>query len=1377
MQQRDHQRIVAYRAAVVTEVLRALAAGLGETGGNGRIAALVVALQRQRDAQVDQRQAGQRLAAFVVVQRAQRAQRRAVDPGQHVTGIRLVGELEVLAAIFTVELVATGQQVFAEAVECLLQHGVGHRETTVLGIQQELGDVRGQPRVHIAVVAPHREVAVGHLHRGQPPERAFHALAAGLGIQAIGAEHGRGRLVQHQRRVALAGGLLGAAIGVLQCIVERAGKRNRRQRADQHACGHRIAHQAIGQAAAHLHRTQRVQRAGLRAQDLRPGRAHRQVVTAVHLEAIAVHPQPHLGHGIAFARGQREAEGGLAVGLELQRAGRFPQGKRTDAVDLHLELARRAGEVLHVQGDRTAVARRHHPRHAGFGQDRRAHHRFHVALAVLVIGIHHRRHAQGAVEVRHLQRDPGDALGIELHRAGEQVHGLHARGGTLGLRHRRQCHVAAELELAAAAVEALDHAAVDVIGIHVQAALREEVAGRVGHREAGDVEDAHVHRRHGHVRDLARQLRRTHRHRQGLLGAHLLGRRQADRDLARLAVHRHVHHADRTGRGDLARRTAATEHQRGDVDVVALPFGGDRDVEGAARLGVDLLHIEHLVAFHHQDALAGMRRGDGDADLVAGLVAGLVQAQLDLVRACIQATVVVVPAPAGAERVAAGQPGGRIEHLQAVLAPLHRQVDRGGRSAGVDGTGVLVLEAAGEVVIPAVVVEGPVVVAQLAHQGDLQALGRLRLARGVHAHQFEARGAVGIGAVIGIEQRTHADQRRRRPHHPLQGAGDGAATGFVHAAGHHHRDRGGRLDLVGQRHVLAQRAVGGDFGVDDVACFARQRDGGVTEEVARQRFHRGLLGRHRQPRGEAVAVGGRAVQVGRIGDQLERLTRLEGLLGTVQVQLHALGQELLDAQGHALDGFLAGRVGAELHLPAPGRGFAGDGLFEAEVALLARLQAGFAEGLAVRLLQAQEDRLRLGRLAIVVAQQRGDAHRFAGAIQVTAGPGEHVEPGVVAPGHRELAQVQRRLVERQHRGVGTAAGDQHVAGIQGVVEQGVAVAVRAAFEHHLALAVEDAQLDLLQRRPALQRSGVHEQLVLVGAGVQADVADGEEGGVEFAFERAAALHHREVQAGLLQLLDLLGGQVGQHAFVLLAAQHEPVDVHRLGQLGHRHAIIVVAVQVPAAATPAALVLAEEGGQLVLAHAQELHVHFLHVHRHHRQAPAVLGRQHAALRGEAGHRLEFAGEHLLPQLLADPAAIGGQQVGRDDQVVFLGRLHERVAQGQAVIGQGPAAVLGAHLLGEADQRVEVLGAHQRARELQRQRYAVALLVGVGPHQGELADLLGLGRDRCAGRRGQLPAVVAVAAPDAHGQAGDQRQARDSLPAPLPDPTAASHDVAP
>ncbi|MNV25553.1 hypothetical protein D3C71_1166530 [compost metagenome] len=317
-------------------------------------------------------------------------------------------------------------------------------------------------------------------------------------------------------------------------------------------------------------------------------------------------------------------------------------------------------------------------------------------------------------------------------------------------------------------------------------------------------------------------------------------------------------------------------------------------------------------------------------------------------------------------------------------------------------------------------------------------------------------------------------------------------------------------------------------------------------------------------------------------------------------------------------------------------------------------------------------------------------------------------------------------------------------GIERVVQQRVAVGIGLAAQHHFALAVDDLQRHLLPRRATGQRGGVHEQLVLVGARVQADVTDGEERRVEFVVKTAGALHHREVQAGLLQLLHFLDRQVGQHALVLLATEHKAVHVDRFGQLGQRRAIAVFAVQLPAAATAAALVLAEEVGQVFLAHAQEFDIHLRHVHRHHRQAAAVLGRQHAALRGKAHRRVQLTGEHLLPHLRTQAIAVGGKQVRGDDQRVFLGRFHIGIAQGLAVVGQRPAALVGADLFLEAQQLVELLGADQRPRELDGQRKAfTALLVGPGAQHREALDLFLLGHDGLARGTGQLTGFIPFA----------------------------------
>src|SRR5690606_5621762 len=193
---------------------------------------------------------------------------------------------------------------------------------------------------------------------------------------------------------------------------------------------------------------------------------------------------------------------------------------------------------------------------------------------------------------------------------------------------------------------------------------------------------------------------------------------------------------------------------------------------------------------------------DGDLERVAGAVAGAVERELDLVRARVEATVAIAPAPAGAERIAGDQPGLRIEYVDPVLAPLDREVQPGGGLADVDAARFHVLVAAAELVFPAAVAVAPVVVAVLAHQGDLQALARTRPAVRAHPGELEAGIAVGIGAVAIVELRAHADQRVGRPQHPGQAAVDAAPAGFEQAGADHRRHRRGRLDLLGQGDVL-----------------------------------------------------------------------------------------------------------------------------------------------------------------------------------------------------------------------------------------------------------------------------------------------------------------------------------------------------------------------------------------------------------------------------------------------------------------------------------------------------------------------------------------------------------------------------------------------
>src|SRR3546814_14584839 len=84
----------------------------------------------------------------------------------------------------------------------------------------------------------------------------------------------------------------------------------------------------------------------------------------------------------------------------------------------------------------------------------------------------------------------------------------------------------------------------------------------------------------------------------------------------------------------------------------------------------------------------------------------------------------------------------------------------------------------------------------------------------------------------------------------------------------------------------------------------------------------------------------------------------------------------------------------------------------------------------------------------------------------------------------------------------------------------------------------------------------------------------------------------------------------------------------------------------------------------------------------------------------------------------------------------------MAQDLARIVQRPAAGLG-HGFGEGDQLVEILGAYQRLRELQRDGQRVLALVGIRAYQREAFHLRPLGLDRLAAGLGQLPLRAALA----------------------------------
>ena len=160
---------------------------------------------------------------------------------------------------------AAREQIVVEALQRFLQHVVRHGEAFVARILEELDDVRRQDLVDVAVAAPHREMARRNLHRRDAADRAFDARLALIGRQAVDVQVLGGLLVQQQRAEALAGGLLDAAVRILQEILQRGRERQRRQARHGEPRGDRIGEQAVDRVGAERDRLELVERARRRA--------------------------------------------------------------------------------------------------------------------------------------------------------------------------------------------------------------------------------------------------------------------------------------------------------------------------------------------------------------------------------------------------------------------------------------------------------------------------------------------------------------------------------------------------------------------------------------------------------------------------------------------------------------------------------------------------------------------------------------------------------------------------------------------------------------------------------------------------------------------------------------------------------------------------------------------------------------------------------------------------------------------------------------------------------------------------------------------------------------------------------------------------------
>ena len=1239
-----------------------------------------------------------------------------------------------------------------------LVQAVGHGKPAVAGILQKAGHVGAEPGLIGVVGGPQAKPARSLLHARQAAKGHIQPLGPLLAAQWL-EPVGRGSgLVNEHQRVGAAGGLLQTAVGVHQQTLHGAFHVDGRLVGQREVGGGRAAPERIG------HR-----RVGLEAgSGLQPHAPH-----FAHRRGGGLHLQRGLAHHLQLARRDADLDGGQAPGIGGLGAvvqdgallvGQFHRRLRAagDAqwrtgLHLHQHLLRAAREVGHIQGDGGAVAGGDEAGHVQLGHQRGRHQHLGIGAGIAVGRAGHRHQAQGAVEIRQVQRDGGLALGIEQHRAAEQIHQPHLARQALGVALAR---IATEPLLGGVAIHLFNELAVDVEQVCVIPVLAEKEVRRVGRGIAGDVQDAHIHRRQRDHRHAARFHRlpvgpgELHLDRHLLLGLGFGRGGDGQLELARLAGQRQVGQPQRTRRCDAVARTARTESHHGHIQVVPVPGRVNRDADGgAAGAHRHALLVQHAVTFHRHQGFAVVGRGDGQAGLVAAFVGRTFQLQAHAVGA-VAHVVGILCAPARVKAVAGRLPGGRVQHLQPVAAIAHRQGELGARAhvqgAGLDQFFIGVVAA----VPAALVVVAPVPLAFFAHQLHLQALGRHGLALRVDADQLE-RGQPAFGGHIPLEQRANAHQRLGGPPAAFHRAHHRPPARFQQAEGCPQLHGGAALRHV-QRHIDTGLAAIVQLGFGQLLALSGAVIGKVAKNEAGPRLGQGqALALHRHRGQQPVACGGGSVQVVAGHLDVQRIAALQRGFRGLQFQLHALGQKLLHLKPPGRIGPFGGGVDAGFQQPAARGRIARqlDGVLVIGRAAGMRTHDLGGHLFAIGLFQGQ--RQRQGRatcrggqgLAIGIAGQHGDREFFARAVQVA--PGIHkqllVARGVAA--HVVFRQIQRRVAQRNHRHF-LVAPRHHGPRLVGAAGQHrVAIAIGGGLGQALAVVVHQIDGHTAQGLPAFERGGKHIGLQGMAAHMQPDVGDVEVGHLVVKTKAAWRVHHGHVDAGLLQFLDFFHRQVAHIAPVGPGIGGKAAQVHAAGQRAQfvqhiaRHRALEAAARVDVAILVVAFLalgcvgLAAVGGLVGAAthalqkrgqrgriHTQKLHIHLGRVHRDHGQATVLSGGQHHAPAGKVerfGHGLAL--DRAVLRLAQRAATRSRQRLVQRNAVGAVGRDVGQV-QHAGVVTQHPAArhragVAGRFALGHFHQLAPVLRAGQWLGEHHRHRRCAVQQPGLAVHPGK------------------------------------------------------------
>ena len=260
----------------------------------------------------------------------------------------------------------------------------------------------------------------------------------------------------------------------------------------------------------------------------------------------------------------------------------------------------------------------------------------------------------------------------------------------------------------------------------------------------------------------------------------------------------------------------------------------------------------------------------------------------------------------------------------------------------------------------------------------------------------------------------------------------------------------------------------------------------------------------------------------------------------------------------------------------------------------------------------------------------------------------------------------------------------------------MSLSIAGRLRQGLPFVVEQRELNRRLGPAVFQALREYVKLVVITVQRHANVAESKErGGITVAV-LPRWVHHRDIDAGLLQRRNIFQRQ--QQFFPRVACRVK-VETSGVNQIRHFQQF----VRFPVAKRTAVLPLADKRRQRLRLHAEEVNVYMRHVKHHYRQPVHHFARQQRATAGEANAWGNIAGGQRFLHAGAEGGLIQRSKlwVNGDNQVAL--RLQMTQTQLFQIRRQLPGSVhLAAFLIHHVDGLAEILLGIERNRERQHQR---------------------------------------------------------------------------